>query len=344
MVRSLRPVLPPLLAVLLLVSCGGGGGGGDDSTRASLNTNASIASLEPAAPAATGNTASDGLTWFNFRRQQLGLPAVTRNTTVDIAAQGHSDYQKLWGITHYQEEGRTGFTGECVYDNNNDPRCPSAKVSRLEAANYAFTQGSYAYGEVISKTSNPSGFDAAEGLIGAIYHRFVIFEPMFRQAGIGMAVDAQNMTYFTTNFVADGIAVNCATRGESINYLINYPFDNQQRVQRDFYSDAEVPDPVPGQNQVGYPISVHADIIANVSVQTFTVSPRGGSPLSVRTLTAAQDPQYTPTTAAAIVPTSVLAANTTYDVQFVGTVTYPATFGCPVLTKLVNRSWSFTTR
>lgn len=342
MARSLRPALPTLLATLLLVSCGGGGGG--DTANPPSNSGVPIASLEPSAPGATGNTAADGLAWFNFRRQQIGLPAVTRNTTVDIAAQGHSDYQKLWGVTHYQVEGRTGFTGVCVYDNNLDPNCPSEKVSRLEAANYRFTQGSYAYGEVISKTSNPSGFDAAEGLIAAIYHRFVIFEPMFRQAGVGMSVDNQNMTYFTTNFVADGLPVNCATRGQSINYLITYPFANQQRVQRDFYSDAELPDPVPGQNQVGYPVSVHADVIANVTVQTFSISPRGGSPLAVRTLTAALDPEYTRPTGAAIIPLSVLAANTTYDVQFAGTVTYPATFGCPVLTVPVTRSWSFTTR
>lgn len=339
--RSLRSILPLLLTSLLLVSCGGGGDGGTSATQ---NTVASISSLEPTAPAATGNTAVDGFTWFNFRRQQIGLPAVTRNSTVDVAAQGHSDYQKLWGITHYQTEGRTGFTGVCVYDNDLDPLCPSSKVSRLETASYQFTQGSYAYGEVISKTSNPSGFDAAEGLIGAIYHRFVIFEPMFKQAGIGMATDSQAMTYFTTNFVADGIEVACAARGQSINFLINYPFTNQQRVQQDFYSDAEVPDPVPGQNRVGYPISVHADIIANLGVQSFTVSPRGGAPLAVRTLTAALDPAHTPTTAAAIVPLSVLASNTTYDVQFVGTVTYAATGACPALSVPVTRSWSFTTR
>jgi hypothetical protein len=34
---------------------------------------------------------------------------------------------------------------------------------------------------------------------------------------------------------------------------------------------------VPNQNEVGYPISVHADINNPVLVQSFTVAPRGGT-------------------------------------------------------------------
>lgn len=338
MLRFPRLALPLVFTASILTACGGGGGGGDDTQ--TFNQTVSITEVEPNAPAATGNTAVDGFTWFNFRRAQLGLPALVRNSTVDVAAQGHSDYQKLWGVTHYQTEGKSGFTGVCIYDNNADPLCPDAKVSRLEAANYHFTQGSYAFGEVISATSNPAGFDAAEGLVGAIYHRFVIFEPMFRQAGIGTATAPGGLTYFTTNFVADGLNQACAARGR----VVTYPFANQQRVQRNFFSDDEVPDPVPDRNEVGYPISVHADIVASVNVQTFTVRPHGGNPLPVRTLTKAQDPQHTPSTAAGIVPLDVLAPATTYDVQFQGTVEYGATTDCPALSVPVNLAWSFTTR
>lgn len=337
MVCSLRPALPSLLASLLLISCGGGGGG-DDSTNATSNVNASIASLEPAAPVATGDTSADGLAWFNFRRQQIGLgSAITRNSTVDVAALGHSNYQTLWGIDHYQTEGRTGFTGVCVYDNDLDSRCPSSKVSRLEAANFQFTTGAgYAYGEVISKTSSASGYDAAEGLIGAIYHRFVIFEPMYKQAGVGAAKDTQGNSYFTTNFVADGLNQACNTRGK----VVTYPFDSQQRVQRNFFSDSEIPDPLPepGVNEVGYPVSVHADILAGLSVQSFTIRPRGGASLETRLIMSSSQ------SAAGIVPLSVLAANTTYDVAFTGTVTYSNAFGCVGLSTPVNLAWSFTTR
>jgi len=340
MARSLRPALPSLLASLLLVSCGGGGGGDNatNATNASSNVNASIASLEPTAPAATGDTAADGLNWFNFRRQQIGLGSpITRNSTVDIAALGHSNYQTLWGIDHYQAEGKNGFTGVCVYDNELDPQCPSSKVSRLEAANFQFTAGAgYAYGEVISKTSSASGYDAAEGLIGAIYHRFVIFEPMYKQAGVGAAKDAQGNSFFTTNFVADGLNQACSSRGR----VVTYPFDLQQRVQRNFFSDSEIPDPIPerGVNEVGYPVSVHADILADLSVQSFTLRPRGGAPLETRLIVSASQ------SAAGIVPLPVLAANTTYDVAFSGTISYPTTLGCVGYSTPVNLAWSFTTR
>jgi hypothetical protein len=98
-------------------------------------------------------------------------------------------------------------------------------------------------------------------------------------------------------------------------------------------SDSESPDPVPNLNEVGYPISVHADISATVTVTRFTVRPRGGADLSVRLLARAVDPD-TPQSAAAIVPLAKLTAGTTYDVSFSGTVDSVA----------VTRNWSFTTK
>jgi hypothetical protein len=56
--------------------------------------------------------------------------------------------------------------------------------------------------------------------------------------------------------------------------LRGLPANNQTNVPPNFFSDNESPDPVPGQNEVGYPISVHGD--SNVTVQNFTVAARGG--------------------------------------------------------------------
>jgi len=269
------------------------------------------------APQATGNTATDGLNWFNFRRQQLGLPLFTRTTTIDKAAQGHSVYEQLNDtITHDQTVGRPGFTGVKLLD-------------RLNGAGYAFTRTGYAYGEVLSSTVDQSGFNAAEELITAIYHRFAIFEPMFRQAGVGSAVSASGRTYFTANFAADGLV----TALGATNFTV-YPVSNQQGLPTVFFSDYESPDPVPNRNQVGYPISVHADITSTVAVQRFTVRPRNGANLQTVLLDKATDSQRTPASAAAIVPVEVLAAGTTYDVDFAGTID-----GTPVA-----RVWSFTTR
>ncbi|RJF97287.1 CAP domain-containing protein [Noviherbaspirillum saxi] len=312
--RLPRSIYPLLLASLMLTACGGSSDQGSTST----NGATSIAAQEPNAPQATGNTATDGFNWFNFRRRQIGLEAVARNGVIDVAAQGHSNYQRTNNIiTHDQSDTKAGFTGRTVGD-------------RFSAAGYGFASASsYAYGEVISATSDPSGFNAAEDLIAAIYHRFVILEPMFKEAGSGAATVSGGLTYFTTNFAANGL-----DRGVARGSVVTYPASSQAHVRRNFFSDNESPDPVPGRNEVGYPVSVHANITSTLTVQSFTIRPRGGSAnLTTRLLTAATDPQ-TPASAAAAVPLDPLLPLSTYDVQFVGKVDGTD----------VNRSWSFTTQ
>jgi uncharacterized protein YkwD len=322
--RNLTPVIS-LLLLSLLAACGGDGNSG--STNASVgSTNAATATPAAAsggitavgtpgtnAPQATGNTATDGYNWINYRRQMVGLSTFSRNSVVDTAAQGHSNYQRLNNtITHEQTAGKPGFTGVSL-------------GNRLSAAGY--NSALSAYGEVISSTSDPSGFNAAEDLITAIYHRFVIFDPVFSQAGAGSATVAGGATYFTVDFVATSLT------GLGRGRIVSYPVAGQQRVPLNFFSDNEVPDPVPARNEVGYPISVHADIASRLSVKTFTVQPRGGNALQVRTLSHDVDAE-TPTSAAAIIPLNTLSSGTTYDVQFSGTVDGVT----------VDRSWSFTTQ
>jgi len=316
MERLPRSALLALLASIALAACGGG-----DSNGTGVTTQNAAAVAEPGAPAATGNTANDGVAWFNYRRAQAGVRTLVRAPMADTAAQLHSEYQKTHNvITHEQTPGVAGFTGETVGD-------------RLAAAGYQF-RSAYAYGEVLSSTSDTSGINAAEDLIAAIYHRFVIFDPVFVQVGAGAATVRNGSTYFTTNFVADRL-----DGGLGAGRFVVYPFSGQQRVPRNFFSDNEVPDPVPSRNEVGYPISVHADITSNVEVQSFSVRPRGGESLQVQLLqntasTAAPADPLTPPSAAAIVPLGVLLPGTTYDVQFTGRVD-----GVPV-----SRAWSFTTQ
>lgn len=315
----LNSVLASILAALALAACGGGSDSGSaataNTTATAANTAGTGAPADPNAPPATGNTATDGFNWFNFRRTQLGIRTLSRDGRADTAAQGHSNYQKIHDvITHEQTQGATGFTGVTVGD-------------RLRAAGYQFGRF-YAYGEVISATSNTSGVNAAEDLIAAVYHRFVIFDPIFRQVGVGAATVQNGATYFTTNFVTEALDT-----GLGPGKMVVYPFAGQQRVPRNFFSDNEVPDPFPGRNEVGYPISVHADITSTVEVGSFTVRPRGGSVLPARLLMHANDAQ-TPASAAAIIPNDPLTPATTYDVTFSGVVD-----GTPV-----TQAWSFATQ
>jgi uncharacterized protein YkwD len=331
---DLHAVVSIALMSAFIAACGGGadgsGGGGDPGvttqTTGTASGGVSSSSLtqtaiqqsiqDPNAPVFTGNTVADGLNWINYRRVQAGVPAVRRNSLLDAAAQNHSTYQRLNDtITHIEAAGKAGFTGATPGD-------------RLSAAKYVFTQRSYAHGEVISATVDPSGFGAVENLIAAIYHRYAILEPMFKEAGTGAATVPDGYTYFTTNFTTDGLALGIP-RGS----VVIYPFDNQQLVPTIFFSDREMPDPVPNLNEVGYPVSVHANITATINVQTFAVRPRGGADLPVRLLTHQTDPE-TPFSAASIIPIDVLRPQTIYDVRFAGTVDGIA----------VERSWSFRTQ
>lgn len=312
-----RLSLAGLLAAALLTGCGIGG---TDDEAVRKKNEAANQPTEAGAPTLTNNNATDGFNWFNYRRKQVGVGILARNSQIDIAAQGHSDYQRANNaITHEQTQGKTGYTGVNLTD-------------RLTAAGY--TLGTvYAAGEVISATTNTTGFYQADELITAIYHRYVIFDPAFRDMGVGSATVSGGYTYFTADFGVTG-SYNSLGRGQ----LVTYPFNNQTGVPVNFYSDTEAPDPVPNQNLVGYPISVHADAYGStggtVVVQSFTVTPRNGAALSTRLLSFDAGTNNNVRSAAAIIPLAPLAATTTYDVSFSGTVGGVS----------VTRNWSFTTK
>lgn len=316
--------LTALATACVLVACGGGGS--NNTTSAAVGSSPAPIVLpsgptpvaDPGAPAASGNVAIDGRNWLNFRRGQIGMPLLTESSLVDRAAQSHSDYQRLNDtITHGEIAGKPGFTGVDLF-------------ARLNTAGYSFGRNSYAYGEVISATTSNSGFYMAEELITAIYHRFVIFEPVFKEIGSGSGTTAKNYTYFTADFTAN----NGYGPGIGRGVLVTWPYSGQTQVTPNFFSDYEEPDPIPEKNEVGYPVSVHADITSKLTVNTFTIRPRGGNDLATKQILHYSDDAETIAVAAAIVPLDPLRAATTYDVSFSGNVS-----GLPV-----SKTWSFTTK
>ncbi|MGK5035379.1 CAP domain-containing protein [Janthinobacterium sp. LB3P118] len=305
--------IPALLSAALLGACGGGDSGGKPSL--STSTPAGQLTQEPGAPVLSNNIATDGFNWFNYRRSQIGLSPLVRNGQIDSAALGHSSYLNLNNtVAHEQVQGKPGFTGVKLGD-------------RLAKAGYVVTS---LQGEVIAGASNNSGFYLAEELVTAIYHRFVIFEPLFKEGGAGAAVSSAGYAYFTTDLASN----RNYGPGLAAAQIVAYPFGGQQKVAVSFSSDNESPDPVPNQDVVGYPISVHANYGTTVSVTAFSVRQRGtGTDLTVRLLTSGSD-MHTPVSAASIIPLAPLAANTTYDVSFIGKVN-----GADI-----TYNWSFSTR
>jgi uncharacterized protein YkwD len=307
--------LPTLLIVALLSACGGGGDSGGN-TSLSSSTSARQLTEEPGAPALSNNIATDGFNWINYRRGQIGLAPLVRNSLIDNAALGHSNYLNSNSVVvHNQVKGKPGFTGETLYD-------------RLSVSGYGVTS---VWGEVIAGMATNSGFYMAENLITAVYHRFLIFEPVFKEGGAGAAVNNSGYAYFTTDLAGNSRYGPGLPAGQ----IINYPFNGQLKVATSFSSDEEEPDPVPAQDVVGYPISVHANFDATLSVTRFTVRQRGAAAdLTVRLLSKETDAINTSRSVAAIIPLAPLLANTAYDVSFIGKVN-----GADV-----TRTWSFTTR
>ncbi len=298
-----------LFFALLLTACGG-----DDD--ANYPDAAQLTAAEPGAPAASGDVAADGLTWINYRRAQAGLPQLRRDARLDAAASAHADYQQLNDVvSHEQQPGKPGFVA------------PTA-TERVRVSGFPLLTTSFADGEVIAATGASDGFAAAEGLLGAIYHRYLVLEPVFNLAGTGSAWHHGSFHWLTVNMVALR-----GSSGLSGTALVVWPRPSQQQVRTNFFSDQETPDPVPRADEVGYPVSVHANLNAVLHIDSFTLSDPEGRDVAVRQLDAAAD-RDTPPSAAAIIPLAPLRSGATYHARFVGRVGEQP----------IERSWRFTTR
>lgn len=297
------------LLIIGLTACGG------EAHTPALPDAVQLSAQQSTAPRFTGDVAHDALSWLNFRRQQAGLSPLSRESKLDAAASAHANYQQQNNlITHDQDDRLLGFTGEQSSD-------------RLLAAGYPLPQQAVAEGEVVGASTQEDGFALADGLFTAIYHRYVILEPSFDQAGAGTATRPGGYTWLTVNFVASRID------RDSIRLpLVVWPSDGQTAVRPYFLSDQEIPDPVPDQDRVGYPVSLHGPMYARLRVNRFTISEPDGAPLPVRLLDPAQD-MNTPSSAAAIVPLQPLRSERVYLVEFDGSVDHQP----------VTLQWSFTT-
>jgi uncharacterized protein YkwD len=317
-IHHAKSIVAGCIAAWALVACGwqdpvadtDSGNGGNESTE--------FSGQDASAPVLTKNVAVDGRAWINYRRSQIGLPPLTESVTVARAAQGHSDYQRINNIvTHEQTRGKQGFTGVTLQD-------------RLKSAGYSFAEDNR-IGEVISASDNQTGFYMAEELVTAIYHRFVMFEPVFQEIGTGSATNSANYAYFTADFVTN----NGYAAGLAAGTLATWPLNGQTRVPINFDSDQEKPDPVPDARLVGYPISVHTNLTRTLTVRSFTVrAHNSNSNLTTRLLIKDNDANISTASVAAIIPIAPLVANTVYDVSFSGAIDGTA----------ITKNWSFTTK
>jgi hypothetical protein len=198
----------------------------------------------------TSEAATAALERSNVYRSIMNLEPGVLSPLLDKASQSHADYMACHGmITHQQEEGKEGFTGEWVWD-------------RMEAAGYPLESGR-SWSEVVA--DGYTATEAVDSWVGSVYHRIPFTMPYWVEVGVGM----------TDSFTAMSIV---SPYPDGPRAAVMFPADGQTDVPIDFNSDWEFPDPDPERGIVGYPITV--------TVAAPTVGTTSGDPYDVRLLDA----------------------------------------------------------
>jgi hypothetical protein len=173
----------------------------------------------------------EALDRMNEHRAAAGLPIVRFHPALNRAATNHAEYHRQNGGAHGEDRGRPGFTGAN----------PGARAA------YEDYDGPGALYEDMAFGLGPAG--SIDTWFHSVYHRIPIVRPDAALIGFGSYSDAE---------VLD-VAMDGSHRG--IHAFT--PYDGQEEVPRNFHSNREGPDPVPGEGEVGYPISVitaHRDV------------------------------------------------------------------------------------
>lgn len=160
-------------------------------------------------------------------RSRLGLPLGALDARLDTAAQAHAGYMAVADELGHQETDASNvdYTGEWPWD-------------RADAAGYTGWTG---VSETVAYGSDAD--QAVDDWMGTLYHRIPFTMPEWDAVGFGLAEGYASMT-FATPFPGQGSAV------------VLYPSDGQTGVPGGFSSDSESPDPVPGADEVGTPITL----------------------------------------------------------------------------------------
>jgi uncharacterized protein YkwD len=299
--------------------------------------NTSVVSLLPVRGAAgvtnyhvLGEPKTAGLCYANFRRMQVGLPALEAQGAIGVAAQNHSNYM-LWNKTlgHSEDPSLRGFTGAS----------PDARVQAQHQTD--------AIGEVVGGATKWSSDPNAvlnlasndvlvSELFDAPFHRTVLLGS-FKSAGSGYAEERStaaggaSASFYQTVDLAD------ATMPGTSNQMVAYPYAGQTDAPSSWVN-TESPNPAPGYTNrtLGYPVTLQAvDNSQVLNADSFVLTDAQGNNVNclkvdARTANLAADAAGI----AICTPLAPLAASTRYNVTVSGSLG-----GKPL-----NVSWAFTTQ
>jgi hypothetical protein len=247
---------------------------------------------------------------LNELRVAAGLGMLAQDQRLDQAAQAHAN----WIITndlfeHDETLGSEGFSGV-------DPS------SRAQAAGYPTLYS----GEVMSSgAGSVAGIDL---LFNIIYHRLALlqFDPV--DVGIGWSpLDAAHVfTPLVIDFSKpkDGSARSAGQLAQAgADGVVVWPLDGARELPT--HMGYEIPNPVPSQDvgELGTPASVEVDKDRVIQPQLFALSEdESGAAVPATVLTRSNDPNgLLQQSSVGLIPTVALRINTTYRVDFIGSIT-----------------------
>ncbi len=307
---------------LSLLACGGGGGSGSsaDVAAGTSDTSGLVSPSRPesfsAAPSGTSSSNISGgtnlsqneidvLNRVNQIRGLAGLGAVNAQFQLNNAAQKHTAYQLETSQFGHVENTSTAanFTGRTLADRVNYQTYSWNRLLEVTAA------------------SRPvqSGVVLHDLLIDAIYHRLGMLRHDLVDAGVGYS--APSTTSVLT--IVYGRPASMALAPSSSAPIVVWPIPSQTNVPPTFASDTESPDPVPGQNIVGYPVSLQ--VYPGISLTTmrfriFEVASTGETEITNTKLLTSTTDSNVDDFCVAVIPLSPLKSATVYRVQFDGQI------------------------
>jgi uncharacterized protein YkwD len=269
-----------------------------------------------------------GFNRINELRALAGLGLLKQDALLDAAAQAHASWMVTNNVSsHFETAGTPGFTGVWPID-------------RFQAQGYAasWTGEDFDYNSRagLNNDASAEGLATADGLIAVIYHRASLFQPAAVDMGAGNGDPAQAtwvplvFDLATKMSAPGGQALPASTGAAAV-----WPVPNATGVKVSM--GTENPNPIPSINSalLGYPASVHCHMTQTLTVSSFTMTNTStGAVVDAALIYQGNDPNNTiQPCAAGLVPKAFLAAGTTYQVSFSGTIN-----GQPW-----SKTWSFTT-
>lgn len=175
------------------------------------------------------------LTRLNLYRQQAGLPLARLSTPLDLAAQGHAQYNQATGILgHLENLGTNNFIGT---DQSQRVQYFGCWLGASEDA---------------AQLGDPNG--SVDGWLASVYHRAPMFNYSYVDIGYGGA-----STSGTTGGMDVMDFTNLTAQTPAARVVTTYPASGQMGVHTSWGTSSESPNPFPpGANPpYGFPISLH---------------------------------------------------------------------------------------